>query len=257
MSSWTSPRGPLLRYIVRTSDPAQCNLPGSWPIRKVIPVSDAIQTQLDRHGNPVIARVCQECGTSCLALVSDVRRGQGLYCSRRCAGLSRATPLDVFVTRFWSRVDQNGPIARVPLSRCWIWQGARFRYGYGKCRLPRSNERLAHRVAWIVTFSGLPDQASNGARCCVLHACDNGPLGCVNPAHLFLGTNDDNVVDMLSKQRQAHGSHHYRARLTERDVLSIRAQYAEGRTIAQLSSERDRPKATIRRIVTRAGWTHI
>ena len=100
------------------------------------------------------------------------------------------------------------------MSGCWEWDGARNRFGYAKTGagggITRTNwfQRYAHREAWAYINGPVPDGL------CVLHRCDNPP--CVNPAHLFLGTMQDNSVDMCRKKR------HGRKKLTEQDVASIR-----------------------------------
>ena len=78
---------------------------------------------------------------------------------------------------------------------CVEWRGGRDRDGYGISYV--GGRRGAHRFTWEKTYGKIPDGF------CVLHHCDNPP--CVNPEHLFLGTNLDNVRDRDAKGRQAHG----------------------------------------------------
>ena len=92
--------------------------------------------------------------------------------------------------RFWDKVDKSG--------RCWEWLAAKNSSGYGRLNNNGRNH-LAHRVAWILTNGPIPEGDHYGT-ICVLHHCDNPP--CVNPAHLFLGTIQDNVNDMIEKGRQ-------------------------------------------------------
>lgn len=88
--------------------------------------------------------------------------------------------------RFWSRVDRRGP------DECWPWTGSRNPAGYGA--FSRGGKRSnTHRVAWEMTHGPIP------GRLHVLHACDNPP--CCNPAHLSLGTHEDNMADMVAKGR--------------------------------------------------------
>ena len=90
--------------------------------------------------------------------------------------------------RFWSYVDRSGD--------CWLWKKTLNQHGYGVFGWPVNGKprmQLAHRLAWTLT-NGAPTQN-------VLHRCDNPP--CVNPAHLFLGTQRDNMEDAARKGRVA------------------------------------------------------
>jgi HNH endonuclease len=131
--------------------------------------------------------------------------------------------------RFWSKVDRSGgPDA------CWPWLKHRNPKGYGQAWDGRSLQ-LAHRVAWELVNGPIPDGLS------ALHRCDNPP--CCNPAHIFLGTQADNIADAARKERLAHGgqngSHTHperrargegngAARLTDDQVAEIRRRYAAG-----------------------------
>jgi hypothetical protein len=93
--------------------------------------------------------------------------------------------------RFWAKVDKsphpNG---------CWIWTAKLPRHGYGTFGL-HGKSKLAHRVCYRNTRGPIPPGLD------VLHSCDNPP--CVNPAHLWLGTNADNVRDKMTKGRHFSG----------------------------------------------------
>jgi hypothetical protein len=133
---------------------------------------------------------------------------------------------------------------------CWTWQGCKNRYGYGVI-VNRRRPLLAHRVAWEAHHA---EPIPPGA--CICHSCDN--RACVNPAHLFLGTNSDNVADMVAKSRQARGSSNSKARLTEGRVREIRALYGKGDiTLHQLSRRFGVSHAAIHYAVTRQTWRHV
>src|ERR1035437_755093 len=101
-------------------------------------------------------------------------------------------------TRFWDRVLMG--------DGCWPWAGKiHVGTGYGVVYAGggRGHEReeRAHRVAWALTFGPIPPGLS------VLHKCDNPP--CVNPDHLYLGTHQDNMADVVARGRGANASTHY------------------------------------------------
>lgn len=84
-----------------------------------------------------------------------------------------------------------------PAAECWPWNGARDPYGYGQFWDHYQRRVIqAPRVAWELARGPIPDGMK------VLHTCDTPP--CVNPAHLFLGTDADNVRDAIAKGRRRH-----------------------------------------------------
>lgn len=97
--------------------------------------------------------------------------------------------------RFWRKVVIKGH------DDCWEWTACKITYGYGFFYSGRkwpgdSGMEAAHRVAWRLTHGKIPDGM------CVCHKCDNP--GCQNPAHLFLGTQKENMRDAKAKGRTAH-----------------------------------------------------
>ena len=75
---------------------------------------------------------------------------------------------------------------------CWLWGGGKNKKGYGQFFL--NSRRLAHRVSYELFVGPIPDKL------CVLHTCD--APSCVNPNHLWLGTNQDNINDRVKKGRK-------------------------------------------------------
>ncbi len=96
---------------------------------------------------------------------------------------------------------------------CWLWHGTKNGYGYGVFLLPGEVPVRAHRYAYERVHGPIPDGLV------VMHSCDNPP--CVNPAHLSLGTRDDNNKDMQRKRRNRRAENHHWGRLTDVQALEI------------------------------------
>lgn len=155
----------------------------------------------------------------------------------RLGSIEDPTPRPSLRERFLSFVTPE------PFSGCWLWTGAVDRRGYGVIHVTGGIDR-AHRVGYAL-FVREP-----GAAWC-LHKCDT-PL-CVNPAHIFLGTARDNVLDMIAKGREKHPS-----ALNPVQVQQIRADYANGDvTYSQLGKQYGVDGTCIYKIVRRKRWRKL
>lgn len=93
--------------------------------------------------------------------------------------------------RFWKYVTKK------TINECWEWSGARDQCGYGVLRRDpahRSAQCHASRISWEIHNGKIPDGLQ------ILHRCDNPP--CVNPSHLWIGTNAQNIADAIAKGRK-------------------------------------------------------
>lgn len=136
----------------------------------------------------------------------------------RCKNCWKNNCKKTSIQRFWKYVDIKGK------NDCWPWIGhKRGPAGYGGFKMYKEKEKYAHRISFeIFTGKKIPEGM------CVLHSCDN-PL-CVNPAHLWIGTQLENIKDRESKGRGGlhKGEANGRSKLTRKDVENIRIMYATG-----------------------------
>lgn len=153
---------------------------------------------------------------------------------------------DQWIKGFWKRVLKLG--AR----QCWEWQGHRVDGTYGQLKREDNKTNVyAHRAS-VEIHRGFPVPGSLK----VLHTCDNPP--CVNPAHLRVGTQRDNVLDMYSKGRGSKtslsGDDHGSTKVSDSNVRRIRMLWRSRRvtriTQMQLASRFGVTQAQISRIVS-------
>jgi hypothetical protein len=136
----------------------------------------------------------------------------------------------------------------IPECGCWIFLGA-LRLGYGRLKNHKTGRHEStHRLSWQAYRGAIP----NGAM--VLHTCDTP--SCVNPDHLFLGTQSDNMADRQRKGRNpdVRGENHPGAKLKASQVLEIRASARPRRELAELYAV---SKELITAIRNRRVWRHI
>jgi len=139
---------------------------------------------------------------------------------------------------------------KVVASSCVLFEGAKDTSGYGLVRVGRKLWK-AHRFAWTKMHGGIPDGLQ------VLHRCD--VRACINVEHLFLGTLADNMADRNAKGRQARlqGERHNLRKLSDAQVLEIRAAHLAGESTARLAAKFGVHKSTAHRAATRRNWRHL
>lgn len=143
--------------------------------------------------------------------------------------------------RFWKYVKKTG--------YCWNWVGTIRTWGYGQAYVNR-RAISAHRYSWQIHYGEIP----SGKLIC--HRCDNRL--CVNPEHLFLGTQAENIRDCMNKGRWHIGEKHGMAVLSENEVIAIRNKYVPYKVKCRhLAEEFKVTEATIRDIVCRKTWKHL
>ena len=146
---------------------------------------------------------------------------------------------------FWERVGVGADLD------CWPWLRGRDADGYGGVYSPIERRQVkAHRVAWELARGPIPDGLG------VLHRCDNPP--CCNPAHLFVGTQADNMRDAAAKGRMRGWVYARRNRtLTEASVREIRRRAADGERGVSLAAEYGVSPQLISAVVLRHRWSEV
>lgn len=147
--------------------------------------------------------------------------------------------------RFWSKVKRGRP------GECWEFQASINRQGYGQFGIGK-RPYGSHRVAWMLHNRQLIPR-----NMFVCHSCDNKV--CCNPSHLFVGTHEDNMSDLVKKghargQDHRSGESHWRSVLTEAQVIEIRKRHATTELAANIASEFGVTVPTVCSIVTGKTW---
>lgn len=148
------------------------------------------------------------------------------------------------IARFWSKARKG------EADGCWPWTSNLFTGGYGAFAPGDGSRGYAHRFAYEISIGEIP------AKTCVCHRCDNP--GCVNPAHLFLGSHAENMADKARKGRAPRGTQHWSAVLDDQKVLDIRQKYSTGQFSQEgLGALFGVSKTTINKVVNALNWTHL
>jgi len=145
--------------------------------------------------------------------------------------------------RFNSVEDSNG---------CWLWQGGKTTFGHGIIAVNRKSH-LAHRVAYKIWKDRVP------LNMFVCHTCDNPK--CINPDHLFIGTQDDNMKDMANKGRSNNGiqkgEKNPQSQLTDRQVRRIKRLLLNGHTRKEIANKFGVNEAVVGFISENKNWKHV
>lgn len=177
---------------------------------------------------------------------------------------------DEVLRRFNAKINFEGELpdqsvsSYVGLDRCHVWTASKKDTGYGKFAF-QGKTWLAHRVSWLINRGCIPLKTG------VLHKCDNP--ACVNPSHLFLGNQSDNMKDSKTKGRNPRGASHWSvakpdsivrgvsspwSKLTESEVLEIRSSYERGGvTCSDLAERFGVRELAIWKIINGKSWTHL
>lgn len=136
---------------------------------------------------------------------------------------------------------------------CWLWNGGLASNGYGVLIAVVGDRRIyitTHRIAYLLHYGNLQEDLF------VCHHCD--VRACVNPYHLFLGTNQENNCDKVNKCRQALGERHGMRKLAEAEVLEIRRLHSENKVSARkLARQFNMGQTSIWHILDRVNWKHL
>jgi len=160
-------------------------------------------------------KVCPVCKKQFRKLdsISIQQWGKQIHCGKKCAGIK--VPLEQYKQQ---RLEYFLSNTITTESGCMEWQGYINKYGYGRKQFLKKTEHL-HRIIWKLTKGEIPNELF------VLHSCDNRK--CINIDHLFLGTNLDNIQDMVSKGRQSEWRT-FLPTLSDKDKEHIQQMIANG-----------------------------
>lgn len=136
---------------------------------------------------------------------------------------------------------------------CWIWHGQRHQLGYGIVRHQSGRREAAHRIAFRFYRGEIP----RGLLVC--HKCDTP--SCVNPEHLFLGSQKDNLLDMIKKGRKKiwHpvGEKNPKSIFSEQQIRIMRSLYDSGQKVANIRRRFGGAYQSVWLAVKRKTWKHI
>jgi predicted XRE-type DNA-binding protein len=135
---------------------------------------------------------------------------------------------------------------------CWIWIGYKNELGYGRITIGHGKQVKAHRFIYEQTYGKIPDGMN------ALHKCDNP--SCVNPRHIYLGTQKDNVRDMMKRKRGGYkvfcGESHWNRKLDMEKVELIKKLWQEGELFQREIGEKvGISQQVVSKVINGKAWT--
>lgn len=176
----------------------------------------------------MLNKICLHCGNPFKA-----RGDYNRYCSIPCANRGLVKIKDP-TERFWSHVKKQAD------EKCWLWTGYRNVQGYGSLFLNHRTVR-SHRYSYELTFGKIPEGMD------VLHRCDN--TSCVNPHHLYVGTDAENALDCVNRNRLP-------TKLARIQIDEIRRLAKHGLTCREIASRFHVSNSLISMILNHRRWKH-
>lgn len=153
--------------------------------------------------------------------------------------MSRSIPITT------ERIEEK--VEKIPEAGCWVWMGTTTVRGYGQI-ISNARKHYAHRASYEAFIGPIPEGMN------VCHTCDN--VYCVNPAHLFLGTQKQNLEDMARKKRSTIGERNPMSKLTAIEVDAIRNEKNAGTSVKELAQKFKTSASNISAIIRKARWNH-
>jgi len=137
---------------------------------------------------------------------------------------------------------------------CWVWKGKKDKNGYGQFYMNLDKKEISvrpHRFSYMIFKGEIPD----GLLIC--HSCDNP--ACVNPQHLFLGTQKINIQDALKKERMngPKGTKQWLAKFKDDDIREIRKLKSSGMNGNQIAKKYNVNRRVIYDILKKITWKHV
>jgi hypothetical protein len=186
-----------------------------------------------------IEMICKICKNKFFIWICRVRLGRGKFCSSKCYYESRRDKRDLNII-FEDKIDKT--------DGCWLWKGGKVSSGYGRFKY-FGESFSAHRLSWVLFRGSIP----NGKF--ILHKCNN-PI-CVNPDHLYIGDQFQNMQDRKINHKYFSGESHFNAKFTNKEVMSIRNLYAEGMGSCKIGKMYQVNRSTILRIAKERTYQNV